>query len=236
MSINSKIEWTQTTWNPVTGCTKFSSGCKNCYAERMAKRLKAMGCKAYINGFGVTIHEHILVKPLKWRKSKMVFVNSMSDLFHEDVSDKFIIDVINIMKDADWHIFQLLTKRSKRLNEFSKKVSWPKNVWIGVSIESEEYINRIEDIRNIDAKIKFISFEPLLSQIKSLNFHGIDWIIVGGESGPKARNIKKSWVFDILKQCKNYNIPFFFKQWGGTNKKKTGRLLDGKLWNEMPVF
>jgi len=236
MSLNSKIEWTHSTWNPVTGCSKISLGCENCYAERMAKRLKAMENNTYKNGFKVTLHEELLEKPLKWRQPQMVFVNSMGDLFHEDVPVSFIFDTFKIMKQAEWHTFQVLTKRTKRLKELSKEIEWPKNVWIGVTIESEEYVSRLNDILDTDAYIKFISFEPLLSQIKNICFKGINWVIVGGESGPKSRTMKKEWVFDIYEQCKTDNIPFFFKQWGGFHKKKNGRLFQNKVWNEMPLI
>ena len=236
MSLNSKIEWTHSTWNPVTGCSKISLGCENCYAERMAKRLKAMENNTYKNGFKVTLHEELLEKPLKWRQPQMVFVNSMGDLFHEDVPVSFIFDTFKIMKQAEWHTFQVLTKRTKRLKELSKEIEWPKNVWIGVTIESEEYVSRLNDILDTDAYIQFISFEPLLSQIKNICFKGINWVIVGGESGPKSRTMKKEWVFDIYEQCKTDNIPFFFKQWGGFHKKKNGRLFQNKVWNEMPLI
>ena len=230
----SKIEWTESTWNPVTGCNKISEGCRNCYAERMAKRLKLMGQPNYRNGFQVTTHEHVLEYPLRWKKPRTIFVNSMGDLFHEDVPDKFINRVFNIMEEASWHQFQVLTKRSERLNQLSDKLPWPDNVWMGVSVENEDSIHRIDDLRFIPSSVRFLSLEPLIGQLGKLDLHNIDWIIVGGESGPKARPIKTEWVLDIKAQCKEQYVPFFFKQWGGTNKKKTGRLLEGTTWDEMP--
>lgn len=234
MSI-SKIEWTESTWNPITGCTKISAGCKNCYAERMAKRLKAMGQPNYINGFQVTLHEHVLEYPLKWKKPQTIFVNSMSDLFHEQVPDSFIFKIFDVMKQAYWHQFQILTKRSARLRELTRELDWPKNVWIGVSVENEAVISRIDDLRWVSASIRFLSLEPLLGSLVHLDLSNIDWVIVGGESGPGARQMKKEWVMQIKEQCIEQNIPFYFKQWGGTNKKKTGRLLEGRIWEEMPI-
>ncbi|HLW30746.1 MAG TPA: phage Gp37/Gp68 family protein [Aequorivita sp.] len=230
----SKIEWTESTWNPVTGCTKISLGCKNCYAERMAKRLKAMGHPNYDNGFQVTLHEHVLEYPLGWKKPQIIFVNSMSDLFHEQVPDSFIFKTFDIMKKAYWHQFQVLTKRSNRLKELAPILSWPQNVWVGVSVECEATKYRIDDLRVVPAFIRFLSFEPLLGPLSFLQLGNIDWVIVGGESGPRARLMKKEWVIEIKEQCSRQNVPFFFKQWGGINKKKTGRLLEGKTWDEMP--
>lgn len=234
MSI-SKIEWTESTWNPITGCTKISSGCKNCYAERMAKRLKSMGQPNYINGFQISFHEHVLEYPLNWKKPQTIFVNSMSDLFHEQVPDSFVFRIFDIMKQAYWHQFQILTKRSTRLIELAPRLNWPKNVWIGVSVENEEVKFRIDDLRWVPAAIRFLSLEPLLGPFASLDLSNIDWVIVGGESGPGARPMKKGWVIQIKKQCIKQNVPFFFKQWGGTNKKKSGRLLEGRIWEEMPI-
>ena len=230
----SKIEWTESTWNPVTGCTKISSGCKNCYAERMAKRLKMMGQPNYINGFEVTVHEHVLEYPLRWKKSQTIFVNSMSDLFHEEVPDAFIFKVFDIMKKAFWHQFQILTKRSGRLKAIAPKLNWPLNVWAGVSVEDKAVKYRIDDLRIIPAAIKFLSLEPLIGPLESIELNSIDWVIVGGESGPKARIMKKEWLLQIKEQCIKQNVPFFFKQWGGVNKKKNGRLLNGRTWDEMP--
>lgn len=230
----SKIEWTESTWNPVTGCTKISSGCKNCYAERMAKRLKMMGQPNYVNGFNVTVHEHVLEYPLRWKKPQIIFVNSMSDLFHEEVPDDFIFKVFDIMKKAFWHQFQILTKRSERLKAIATKINWSRNVWAGVSVENESVKHRIDDLRTIPAAIKFLSLEPLIGPLEFLELNNIDWVIVGGESGPGARTMKKEWVILIREQCIKQNVPFFFKQWGGVNKKKSGRLLDGRVWDEMP--
>ena len=234
MSINSKIEWTNASWNPVTGCTKISLGCTNCYAEKLSYRLQAMGNPNYCNGFNLTIHPHMLSKPLKWKKPCHIFVNSMSDLFHEDVPFTFIQDVFNTMKLSSHHTFQILTKRSKRLLELSSKLQWPSNVWMGVTIEHSTYLNRLNDLVSVPAFVKFVSFEPLLAPIKNIDLSKIDWVIVGGESGSNARPIEKSWVVGIKNICLKYNVPFFFKQWGGTNKSKTGRNLDGKIWSQMP--
>jgi len=234
MALSSSIEWTDSTWNPVTGCTKLSSGCANCYAERLALRLQAMGNPSYANGFSVTLHEDLLDLPLKWKKPQTIFVNSMSDLFHENVPVEFILRVFNIMRRADWHCYQILTKRSEKLFELSPQLPWMSHIWMGVTVEEKDYSYRIEHLKKTDAKIKFLSLEPLLSPITNLHLEGIDWVIVGGESGPKARPMKKEWVFDIKNQCQSKNIPFFFKQWGGFNKKKAGRELDGRIWNEIP--
>lgn len=231
----SKIEWTDATWNPVTGCSKISAGCANCYAERMAMRLKAMGQSNYLNGFEVTLHEHMLEYPLLWKKPRTIFVNSMSDLFHESIPEDFIHKVFEVMKRAHWHRFQVLTKRADRLATLDRMLTWPKNVWMGVTIEREDYRHRIELLRNTNAAIKFLSMEPLLSDVPRMNLSGIDWVIVGGESGPGARPMQKEWVESIQSQCENNSVPFFFKQWGGVNKKKAGRLLRGKTFNEVPA-
>lgn len=231
----SKIEWTESTWNPVTGCTKISPGCKNCYAERMALRLQAMGQANYANGFELTLHENMLERPLQWKKPQLIFVNSMSDLFHQDVPLEYIQRVFAVMQRAYWHHFQVLTKRSQRLMELSDQLPWPDNVWMGVSVETERYTFRIDHLRSTGAKVKFLSLEPLLGPLPGLKLDGIDWVIVGGESGPGARPIQEEWVTNIRDQCVQSNVPFFFKQWGGINKKKTGRLLDGRTWNQLPV-
>lgn len=231
----SKIEWTESTWNPVTGCTKVSPGCKHCYAERMAKRLKAMGQANYANGFELTLQEHMLERPLTWKKPQQIFVNSMSDLFHKDVPLEYILRVFDVMKRASWHQFQVLTKRSQRLMELSDELEWPDNVWMGVSVETTDYLYRIDHLRATGAKIKFLSLEPLLGPLPDMNLTNIDWAIVGGESGPGARPIKKKWVIDIRDQCFLANVPFFFKQWGGVQKKKNGRELDGQFYDELPV-
>jgi len=234
MSARSNIEWTESTWNPITGCTKISPGCKHCYAERMALRLRAMGQANYANGFKLTMHEHMLELPLGWKKPQMIFVNSMSDLFHEGVPLAFIQKVFDVMRRASWHTFQVLTKRSARLRELNHEIDWPVNVWMGVSVENKDYTFRIDHLRETDAQVKFLSLEPLLGPLPHLDLRGIHWVIVGGESGPGARPIKKDWVIDIRNQCLATNVPFFFKQWGGTNKKRAGRLLEGRTWDDVP--
>nr|WP_321258221.1 phage Gp37/Gp68 family protein [uncultured Pseudodesulfovibrio sp.] len=230
----SKIEWTDTTWNPLTGCTKISPGCTNCYAESMAKRLKAMGNPNYKNGFQLTLHPHTLSTPFNWKKPSLVFVNSMSDLFHEDVPLHYIQKVFKTMGTCNQHIFQVLTKRSSRLKKISSKLIWYPNIWMGVSIENQDYIYRANNLVSTNAAVKFLSLEPLLGPINNLPLNSIDWIIVGGESGPKSRKMESKWAEDIRDECISKNTPFFFKQWGGTNKKKTGRLLNNKLWDEYP--
>lgn len=232
--MSTKIEWTEETWNPLTGCTKISLGCKNCYAERMAGRLKAMKSPNYSNGFNLSLHPHVLEQPLTWKKPRTVFVNSMSDLFHEKVPFDFISDVFSIMNRAPQHTFQVLTKRSTRLSEIASRLNWGNNIWMGVTVESNEYEYRIRNLVSTDAAIKFVSFEPLLSSV-SPNLNGIDWVIVGGESGPGARPMLKDWVRSLRDQCKTQNTSYFFKQWGGTNKKKAGRELDGRTWDEYPL-
>jgi protein gp37 len=229
-----KIEWTEKSWNPLTGCDKISTGCRNCYAERLAKRLKAMEQKNYRNGFKLTLHEDALSLPLKWKKPAMIFVNSMSDLFHEDVPFSFIRRVFSVMAEAHWHIFQVLTKRSSRLAKLSDQLKWSQNIWMGVSVENADFTYRISNLVSTGAAVKFLSLEPLLGPIPGLDLSGIEWVIVGGESGPGARPMESQWVNYIRDQCKKADIPFFFKQWGGTNKKKAGRLLDGRTWSEMP--
>lgn len=235
MGSNSKIEWTESTWNPVTGCTKISPGCKHCYAERMARRLQAMGQKNYARGFEVAIHEKAFELPLRWKKPQMIFVNSMSDLFHSSVPTACIEQIFDIMNRAHWHTYQVLTKRAARLAQMGEKLPWADNIWMGVTVESADYTDRIDDLRNCGAKTKFLSLEPLLGPIPDMDLSGIDWVIVGGESGPGARPMRDDWVRDIRDQCENASVPFFFKQWGGVNKKKAGRLLDGQTWDEMPV-
>ena len=230
----SKIEWTEATWNPVTGCTKISSGCKHCYAERMAKRLLAMGQANYLNGFKLTMHDHVLELPLKWKKPQTVFVNSMSDLFHKDVSKEFILKVFDVMNQAPWHTFQVLTKRAERLADLNGRLPWAKNIWMGVSVEDSDYRFRIDLLRKTNAQVKFVSFEPLIGSLDKVNLKNIDWAIVGGESGPRARYMSPGWVADLRDQCLAQKVPFFFKQWGGVNKKKAGRLLDGRTWDEIP--
>lgn len=234
MAIKSSIEWTESTWNPLTGCTKVSPGCKNCYAERMAIRLQAMGQPNYRNGFQLTLHPKAIKIPLGWKTPQMIFVNSMSDLFHDDVPLDYIHEVFETMQEAHWHTFQILTKRSERLFTLSSHIDWPSNVWMGVSVENTQYQFRIDHLRTTNAFIKFLSLEPLLGPLPNLNLENIDWVIVGGESGPKARPIEPDWVLEIRDQCQNAQVPFFFKQWGGVRKKKTGRLLEGRTWDELP--
>jgi protein gp37 len=234
MALASSIEWTESTWNPVTGCTKLSPGCKHCYAERMSERLLAMGQPNYRNGFNLTLQPHVLELPLQWKKPQTIFVNSMSDLFHKDVPLAFIRRAFDVMRRAHWHRFQVLTKRAERLAKLDGKLDWPPNVWMGVSVEAAEYTTRIDDLRGTGAAVKFLSLEPLLGPLPDLDLRGIDWVIIGGESGPKARPMAPEWVTDLRDQCRRAAVPFFFKQWGGRNKKRAGRLLNGRTWDEMP--
>jgi protein gp37 len=234
MANQSSIEWTGSTWNPLTGCDKVSPGCKYCYAERFAKRLQAMGQSNYRNGFQLTLHEHVLPHPLSLKKPQMIFVSSMSDLFHKDVPLEFIQKVFNVMRRAHRHVFQVLTKRSEHLLELNENLPWADNIWMGVSVENSDYTFRIDHLRKTAAHIKFLSLEPLLGPLPVLNLSNIDWVIVGGESGPKSRPIKTEWILEIKKHCHHANVPFFFKQWGGRNKKKNGRILQGKTWEELP--
>lgn len=236
MSTNSGIEWTESTWNPLTGCDKVSPGCKFCYAERMAKRLKAMGQPNYANGFKLTLHESALEKPLEWKKPQIIFVNSMSDLFHKDVPVEFVLRTFDVMRRANWHTFQVLTKRAERLEELNELIDWPENVWMGVSVETEKYTYRIDHLRRTGAKTKFLSLEPLLGPLSNLNLAKINWAIVGGESGPGARLMKREWVTEIRDQCLAAKVPFFFKQWGGVQKKRAGRTLEDRTWDEMPIL
>lgn len=229
-----KIEWTETTWNPVSGCSKLSSGCLNCYAERMAHRLKAMGNPNYRNGFDVTLHPHFLEAPLSWTRPRMIFVNSMSDLFHEDIPPEFIRHVFSTMERAHWHTFQVLTKRSERLLELAPKLHWPDNVWMGVSVENMDVAWRVDDLRKVGAVVRFLSLEPLLGPLPNLDLRGIHWAIVGGESGPRARPMEPAWVVGIRDQCEAADVSFFFKQWGGVFKKRNGRKLEGRTWDELP--
>ncbi|MBN2824321.1 MAG: phage Gp37/Gp68 family protein [Campylobacterales bacterium] len=234
MSSRSRIEWTESTWNPVSGCSKISSGCENCYAERMAKRLQAMGTRGYENGFEVTLHPHVLDKPLRIKKPQMIFVNSMSDIFHKDIPDEYIIKIFEVMNQAHWHTFQVLTKRPERLPSIAHKLQWSDNIWMGVTVEANDYVDRVDYLRAIDAKIKFLSIEPLIASVDRLDYTDIDWVIVGGESGYGCRIMKQEWVEDVQQKCEQLNIPFFFKQWGGVNKKKNGRFLNSKIYDEMP--
>jgi protein gp37 len=232
----SSIEWTEMTWNPVTGCTKISAGCKYCYAEVMARRLQAMGVEKYRNAFKLTLQEDALQIPYTWKKQKVVFVNSMSDLFHEEVPLDFIQKVFRVMNENPQHTFQVLTKRADRLLRVNKNLNWTHNIWMGVSVEDERVKHRIDLLRQTDARTKFLSCEPLIGPLPNMNLDKIDWVIVGGESGRKARPMSEDWVLDIMDQCQAANKAFFFKQWGGTNKKKTGRLLNGQTYDEMPGF
>ena len=236
MATKSAIEWTESTWNPVTGCTKVSSGCKNCYAERMAKRLQAMGQPNYANGFRVTCHPQALGLPLAWKKPQTVFVNSMSDLFHEQIPVSFIDEVFFTMNQTRWHCFQILTKRAERLRELAPHLKWSANIWMGVTVEYCEIVGRIDALLDVPSSVRFLSLEPLLGPLPYLRLSGIDWVIVGGESGPGARPMRAEWVTGIRDQCLNANVPFFFKQWGGVRKKTAGRKLDGRIWDQMPVM
>ena len=234
MPARSAIEWTETTWNPVTGCTKVSHGCKHCYAERMARRLRVMGAPKYRNGFSVTLHPETVVLPLAWKKPAVVFVNSMSDLFHRSVPVSFIEAVFDTMNSASRHTFQLLTKRPARAARLAGRLTWTPNIWLGASIESERWIGRLEFLRQTGARTKFLSLEPLLGPLPGLDLDGVDWVIVGGESGPGARPMEPDWARSIRDKCLSGGTPFFFKQWGGVFKKRTGRILDGRTWDEMP--
>lgn len=232
---NSSIEWTELTWNPTTGCNKISEGCKFCYAEVMTRRLTAMGVEKYKDGFQVRTHESALEIPYSWKKPSIVFVNSMSDLFHDDVPLLFIKKVFEVMNNCSHLTFQVLTKRSKRLVEVANLLTWSDNIWMGVSVENSKVIDRIDDLRSVPAVIRFLSCEPLIGPLNSMNLENINWVIVGGESGTKPRPMSEKWVIDIRDQCKEADVSFFFKQWGGRNKKSAGRVLDGKFYNEMPV-
>jgi protein gp37 len=234
VSDRTAIEWTQATWNPVTGCTKVSEGCRNCYAERLAERLRRMGNPKYRNGFGVTLHPDSLGLPEKWTRPRMVFVDSMGDLFHEDVPAEFILRVVSTMAHTPQHTYQVLTKRSERLAEISQRVRWPQNVWIGVSVESADHLARIEVLKAVNASIRFVSFEPLLGPIPTSDLSKVDWAIVGGESGPGARPVSGDWVRGLRDQCIEARVAFFFKQWGGVRRTVAGRILDGRTWDEVP--
>jgi len=235
MADKSFIEWTNSTWNVVTGCDKVSPGCKNCYAERYAKRLQKMGVKKYQSGFKLRLHPDVMSYPLELKQPRMIFVNSMSDLFHEKIPFEFIKQVFGIMEKACWHKFQILTKRSARLTEFSGYYGkFPKNVWIGVSVETAQYKSRIDDLRKVNAKVHFLSLEPLLGSLGGLDLHDIEWVITGGESGFNFRECRIEWVREIRDQCIRSDVPFFFKQWGGITSKANGRELDGRIWNQFP--
>lgn len=235
MGQKSKIEWTEATWNPVTGCSKLSRGCLNCYAERLAKRFAGRYGYPKENPFEVTLHPNRLSKPLKWGKPHMIFVCSMGDLFHKNVPEDYISEILDVIKKCPNHTFQILTKREKRMLEISKKIGcWPDNVWLGVTVEDRECIRRIDYLKKVDVSVRFMSCEPLLENLGKIKLEGINWVIVGGESGFKARLMAPEWAISIRDQCSKEKVPYFFKQWGGANKKKTGRILEGEEWNEMP--
>ena len=236
MSVRSGIEWTETTWNPVTGCSKIGPGCAHCYAERMALRLQAMGVEKYRRGFDVAVHESALDEPLRWRQPRLVFVNSMSDLFHPSVPAPFIDSVFAVMNRANRHTFQILTKRPDRVRRLDSRWRWTPNIWLGVSIESERWLGRRALLAESGARTRFLSLEPLLGPLPGLDLSGIDWVIVGGESGPGARPMQAEWVRAIRDGCVQENVPFFFKQWGGVFKKRAGRTLDGRTWDQMPAI
>jgi protein gp37 len=230
----SSIEWTNATWNPVTGCHKVSAGCANCYAERFAERWRGISGHPYEQGFDLKTWPERVNLPLTWKEPKTIFVNSMSDLFHQDIPLKFVKQIFEVMNKAHWHQFQVLTKRADHLEKLSSQLKWTDNIWMGVSVESDKFTYRIDSLRKTKAKVKFLSLEPLLGPLPKLKLRGIHWAIVGGESGPGARPIEKDWIVDIRKQCKKAKVPFFFKQWGGVWKKKNGRLLEGRTWDQMP--
>jgi protein gp37 len=236
MADRSHIEWTESTWNPVTGCSKVSAGCKNCYAERLALRLQAMGNVRYRNGFKVALHRDLLDLPRRWREPRVIFVNSMSDLFHDQVPLEFIQRVFVTMRDCPQHTFQILTKRSARLRQLAGELPWPHNVWMGVSVEDASVLHRIHDLRAVPATVRFLSCEPLIGPFDGLPLEGIHWVIVGGESGPGARPMRIEWIRGIFRQCRQADVPFFFKQWGGVRKDLTGRTLNGRTYDEMPVI
>lgn len=234
MASNSHIEWTEATWNPITGCTKISAGCKNCYAERLAQRLQAMGNRRYRNGFKLTLHEDIVDLPKLWRAPRTIFVNSMSDLFHRDAPLEFIQRVFETMRACPQHTFQILTKRSDRLAALASKIDWPRNVWMGVSVEDSRVLSRVNNLREVPAAIRFLSCEPLIGALAAIDLTDIHWVIVGGESGPQARPMNPQWVWEILRSCRKAGVPFFFKQWGGVRKDLAGRSLRGRTYDEMP--
>ena len=234
MATTSNIEWTEMTWNPVTGCVKVSQGCKHCYAERMANRLFAMGAARYQDAFKPTLQHDLINLPKRWKKPRVIFVNSMSDLFQEAVPTDFIQRVFETMESCPQHTFQILTKRSERLREIGKSLPWPQNVWMGVSVEDGRVASRITDLVAVPAQLRFLSCEPLLGPLEKLRLRGIHWVIVGGESGPGARPMNPEWVESIHRQCRMQNVPFFFKQWGGVRKDMTGRMLNGRTYDEMP--
>jgi len=235
MAERSDIEWTDSTWNPTTGCTKISPGCKHCYAERLSRRLEGTGHPSYAAGFRLALHEDALQMPLLWKRPRRIFVDSMSDLFHDGIPLEFIQEVFDVMRRASWHRFQVLTKRSSRLLQVNTHIQWPPNVWMGVSVENLSYAYRVDHLRETGARVKFLSLEPLLGPLPNLRLNGIDWVIVGGESGPSARRLEEAWVVDIRDQCLGAGKPFFFKQWGGLYRKRSGRVLQGQTWDQLPI-
>lgn len=234
MATNSRIEWTDATWNPVRGCTKISPGCKHCYAERFAERFRGVQGHPFEQGFDLRLVPEKVNEPLHWKRPQRIFVNSMSDLFHDEVPLSYIKRVFAVMNQADWHQYQVLTKRAERLEELSSQLPWAPHIWMGVSVENEDYLWRIDHLRRTKAHLKFLSIEPLLGPLGKISLRGIDWVIVGGESGPGARPMQSSWLTDIKDQCLRAGVAFFFKQWGGVQKKRYGRQLEGRTWDEMP--
>jgi protein gp37 len=235
MADNSRIEWTEATWNPVTGCDKVSPGCAHCYAETFAERWRGVLGHPYEQGFDLKLWPERLEIPLRWRRPRTIFVNSMSDLFHEDIPDEFVADVFDVMRRADWHVFQILTKREERLADLGSRLEWPSNVWMGVSIENRRFVHRADALRRLPAVVRFISAEPLLGALEGLDLAGIDWLITGGESGPKHREMRAEWARDLRDRCRNEGVAYFFKQWGGRTSKAGGRELDGRTWDELPT-
>lgn len=235
MASFTKIEWTEVTWNPVTGCTPVSTGCDHCYARRMAMRLQAMGQYRYRNGFAVTLQRDLVALPLRWARPRLIFVNSMSDLFHEQVPVEYIKQVFETMERCPQHTFQVLTKRSGRMRELAPLLPWSTNIWMGVTVENARACDRIVDLLQVPAAVRFLSCEPLLGPLEGISLEGIHWVIVGGESGPGARPMQPEWVHSIVQQCRSVQVPFFFKQWGGVRKHRAGRTLQGRVFNEMPL-
>jgi protein gp37 len=234
MADNSRIEWTEATWNPVTGCDKVSPGCAHCYAETFAERWRGVADHPYEQGFDLKLWPERLEVPLRWRRPRVIFVNSMSDLFHEDIPEDFIVEVFDVMRRADWHVFQILTKRHDRLADLAPNLPWPTNVWMGVSIENRRFVHRADALRAVPAAVRFISAEPLLGRLEGLDLNGIDWLISGGESGPRHRPVREEWLIELRDHCKAEGVAYFFKQWGGARPKSGGRLLQGLEWNDMP--
>jgi protein gp37 len=235
MADNSRIEWTEATWNPVTGCSKVSPGCAHCYAETFAERWRGLPGHPYQQGFDLRLWPERLEVPLRWRRPRTIFVNSMSDLFHEEIPTEYIAKIFDVMQRAEWHVFQVLTKRPERLEALAEDLPWPPNVWMGVSIENRRFVHRADHLRRTPAQIKFISAEPLLGPLGRLDLSGIHWLIAGGESGPRHRPMKVEWARDLRDRCAEENVAFFFKQWGGIRSKTGGRVLDGRTWDELPA-